>query len=1149
MANSSPSRPPLVHPALGDSACARPLADVQTTDRARLALVFQGGTLLSHLAAVGARLADGWEPLRVVVRDGAVCLCGLEIAPGRSPLLPQEQLTELLALAFEVRRTTGEAIELAGRGEARRAARELLGRWRQRLTPVPPDLAVGQILRQAPWLWEDELGPVREALVAEIGEAFRVAGPTAFALEVERRAVDAAAARTLVATPEAREIYRAGQGADDPSELAAAGRFAEAVAVWRRQPPESDDERLGFADALDAEGRFEEAVALAGELERLDAQALVLRCRLDLGERRAVRRELGKLERSGRLDRAARGNGGERRSVRELARLAVRAIGGDIKDRSPKEAARWVEWAQKAVDGSVERADGALVAAFAAWDRGDGEKMEKALGEVADLLGEKPEADGDLLCRFHQARSLAALDRDDPAEAVAALETALGDHRRSLRVWQAGGLWNDLGLARAHGGDLPGSERAFYHAQRLLGRCDGPRQGTLALANLAEVRLRRGRLRGVAAILHRGLTANRAAGNLRGMVHDLVLAARLEMTLGRPEAALDRLSEAADRAGTDGWQSAERGVLEARVLGWLGRADEARAALASAGSLGGELEPEERPAVRALAGDWDGALREADQVSGTSEESSQTSENNDSAQVSGTSWLELWQALAEGREAPVELWRPVEGLEPFRLARAVLDAELAGGMRRDGPVAPAPLRRRAAAVLRRVGAVAFAERLDRLDRLDGAGGAWGALESYLSGEEPGHPRALRGLFHGAGYPEVRLEWWPDSPLTGSAGGWASRVREAEILVGGAGGDEEIAAPLPDGGTLRLTAPTVDGPLRVLFALARRDAAPSELPELSARREAGEIVGESPALLDALDRLDRLAPGEVPVLLAGESGTGKELAARRLHRRSARGGGPFVALNCAAVDENLLTSDLFGHVQGAFTGADRDRAGVFETAGGGTVFLDEIGDLPARAQGMLLRVLQEGEVRRVGESRPRPVDARVVAASHRDLATLVADGQFRQDLFYRLAVAKVELPPLRERGADVLLLARAFLERWGGGQRLSREVRSWILDHRFPGNVRELENVLRVAALLAGDGGVIGAEHLPAEWASPAPSGRDGNGDGSDGEGSYREKVDAYRRRLVAEALAATDGNQAAAARDLGLTRQALSYLTRQLGVS
>ena len=214
------------------------------------------------------------------------------------------------------------------------------------------------------------------------------------------------------------------------------------------------------------------------------------------------------------------------------------------------------------------------------------------------------------------------------------------------------------------------------------------------------------------------------------------------------------------------------------------------------------------------------------------------------------------------------------------------------------------------------------------------------------------------------------------------------------------------------------------------ACARRDGARAASPKDSSaavtQRPDGGMVGESRALHDALRRLERLALGELPVLLYGETGTGKELAAKRLHAESPRRERPFVAVNCAALSESLLLSELFGHARGAFTGADRDRAGVFETAHGGVVFLDEIGDLPSGAQGALLRVLQEGEVRRVGESRARRVDVRVVAATHRRLDALVDRGAFRQDLYYRLNVAVVRLPPLRERGDDVLLLARHFL---------------------------------------------------------------------------------------------------------------------------
>jgi transcriptional regulator with GAF, ATPase, and Fis domain len=298
-----------------------------------------------------------------------------------------------------------------------------------------------------------------------------------------------------------------------------------------------------------------------------------------------------------------------------------------------------------------------------------------------------------------------------------------------------------------------------------------------------------------------------------------------------------------------------------------------------------------------------------------------------------------------------------------------------------------------------------------------------------------------------------------------------------------------------------------------------------------------MMGESPALRPALARLARLATGDLPLLILGESGTGKELAARRIHRASPRSRAPLVTVNCAALSETLLLSDLFGHVRGAFTGADRDRAGVFEAAQGGTVLLDEIGDLPAAAQGLLLRVLQEGEVRRLGESLPRRVDVRVLAATHRDLAQMVAARTFREDLYYRLRGGTVELPPLRDRGNDVLLIADRFLARLRSPRpvRLSREARAGLLGHRWPGNVRELQNVLGTAAALADDG-IIRPEHLELPGAQGAAS------------TMYHQRLDAVRRSLVQEELAACGGNRAEAARRLGLSRQALSYLVRQLGI-
>ena len=300
---------------------------------------------------------------------------------------------------------------------------------------------------------------------------------------------------------------------------------------------------------------------------------------------------------------------------------------------------------------------------------------------------------------------------------------------------------------------------------------------------------------------------------------------------------------------------------------------------------------------------------------------------------------------------------------------------------------------------------------------------------------------------------------------------------------------------------------------------------------------GHIVGESLGLKRCLDRLERLAPSDLPVLIQGETGTGKELAARRLHRKSDRRRRPLAPVNCAALAPGLLISELFGHLRGAFTGADRDRAGIFEAAEGGTVLLDEIGDLPLDAQGKLLRLLQEGEVRRLGESLPRKIDVRVVAATHRDLAAMAEKGEFRMDLYYRLRVGRVELPPLRDRGEDVLLLAKAFLGALGRPEpRLSQAAKRRILDYHWPGNVRELKNVLEVAATLSDNGRIdVGLLDLP-EPGEPVRHG-------------YHERLRRFRYSMVAEALDASGGNQAAAARRLGLSRQALSYLVRRLEIS
>ena len=308
-----------------------------------------------------------------------------------------------------------------------------------------------------------------------------------------------------------------------------------------------------------------------------------------------------------------------------------------------------------------------------------------------------------------------------------------------------------------------------------------------------------------------------------------------------------------------------------------------------------------------------------------------------------------------------------------------------------------------------------------------------------------------------------------------------------------------------------------------------------------------FIGESVRLRAALKVARQVADSTATVLVQGESGTGKELLARVVHEHSLRARGPFVAVNCAAIPETLLESELFGHEKGAFTGAAARRVGRFERASGGTLFLDEVGDMSPAMQAKILRVLQEEEIERVGGDRAIPVDVRVLAATNRDLGAEVAAGRFREDLYYRLAVVVVHLPPLRERGDDVELLARHFLEHFSrkhgrGVHELADETVSLMRSYAWPGNIRQLRNVVE-RALLVSEGPVLLPEHLPNEvrlgQARPgqAPS------YGSDGELlPLRELEHLHIRR----ALALTGGNLGHTAELLGIHRNTLRQKLRKL---
>jgi DNA-binding NtrC family response regulator len=303
-----------------------------------------------------------------------------------------------------------------------------------------------------------------------------------------------------------------------------------------------------------------------------------------------------------------------------------------------------------------------------------------------------------------------------------------------------------------------------------------------------------------------------------------------------------------------------------------------------------------------------------------------------------------------------------------------------------------------------------------------------------------------------------------------------------------------------------------------------------------RAVGGPVVGQSPAFRRLLEAAQRVAGRDVPVLLRGETGTGKELIATLLHAASPRAQRPLVRFNCAAISAELAEAELFGHVKGAFTGAVASRSGFFAQADGGTLVLDEVGELPLAIQPKLLRALQQGEVQAVGASRVERVDVRVVACTHRDLAAEARAGRFREDLLYRLNVVELVVPPLRERKEDIPLLIETFRARYAQrfglvDARLSPELVEALRARDWPGNVRELENA--VARLLAlSEGGEIGVEalsRLSASPESPAPA----------GAGTLREQVAAFERSLIARMLEETGGNQSEAARRLGLTRVTL----------
>jgi DNA-binding NtrC family response regulator len=387
----------------------------------------------------------------------------------------------------------------------------------------------------------------------------------------------------------------------------------------------------------------------------------------------------------------------------------------------------------------------------------------------------------------------------------------------------------------------------------------------------------------------------------------------------------------------------------------------------------------------------------------------------------------------------------------------------------------------------------------------------------------------------------------------------ARFPETLVVLVTAQGDERTAVEaLKLGAYDYIPKPFDNEEIRAVARSARELLALKEENRRLRRELAGEfrgMVGDSDAMRAVADTIRRAGPTDATVLVTGESGTGKELAARALHAESRRASGAFVALNCSALPGELIESELFGHVRGAFTGADRDREGVFEAADGGTLFLDEVGDLSPSAQAKLLRVIEEGRVTPVGTAVSRRVDVRLVAATNRPLDEMAAGGDFREDLLYRLQVVTLRLPPLRERRADIPALAVHFIAELASRhdrpvRSLSASARRALVGYDWPGNVRELRNVLERAVVLA-DGDEMDLAALPARVSGA--TGAPGPIDAALAELPYTEAreraVDSFERSFLAAALERHGGNVSATARSLGLHRQSLQKILRRLDIT
>ncbi|UJR80121.1 Response regulator of zinc sigma-54-dependent two-component system [Sandaracinus amylolyticus] len=1016
-----------------------------------------------------------------------------------------------------------------------------------------------------------ELGAARRKAIARSLDRAAVSG-------LARACVDAALDRRDAAHDAFLALAAEARATGDP--LAAADVLATAR---ERLASTSEPIAIALADALRAAGEenaahdalsdvdTRDARALAAELARLrgdlataEREALALVSETDVAGLAArctaarIAWGRGELERASVLARSVRDVAGDR--IAPLARalevetlvamsrgerVVASSLAAELERvaaRAPRDIALAARARAASLAGSAALASGTIELAIEAYERA---------AELAERAGER-----------HGAASatvnlgLARLDAGRLGPAIEALREGarrLATLRRPHELGRA--LFNLANAAFLAGDDALAqlaAERA-RDAARESGDRDASDHATIVLADLE---LRAGRVRGAI----RALEGIEASGAMRGLVD-----ARLAIA----HAALGEIERARERARSARASAPEGSLVEVEVL-----LAEARVALAAG----------ESPIAEARAMDASAAAR--------------TFETRVRAALVGAEAAELEgrrsEAAARLGTARALLDRAAAGLSPEARARLRAVPSYQRALATAPQTATSVPTRDARAVITLARRVAAERRPARvLETLAGAAlELAGAERAFVLGRRESGTTTVRcavGLTGALGpehrasrsiaarviderRPMVSVDAQGDARWDGAASVHAMALRS--VLA--------VPLPAPDGSTLalclddRLRPGAFDeGTVADVAALAELGAAALAAAERTheARRDAriwarrartleqtlearGEELrtfrdadrGEGPfaaivAVSEPMRRVialaSRVAASGVPVLLVGESGTGKELLARAIHAASARVDAAFVGESCAAIPETLLESTLFGHVRGAFTGADRARRGLFEIAHEGTLFLDEIAETSPAMQAKLLRVLQEGEIRSVGSERVRRVDVRLVAACRSDLASLAREGRFREDLYYRIAVVTIEVPPLRERPADVAPLAAALLARHAPSRRvrIDDDALTAMRGYAWPGNVRELENELRRALLVAGER--IGVEHL-----SPALRGDDA----LQGELDLKAQTEALERRLVERALEVHGGNQTRAAKALGLSRFGLQKMMKRLAL-